>query len=130
MTSAFNIIPKFALCLPSSGTGHFYIGGVKGGNNRVPMTLTPLKNIGSGDYLLSVQSFYVGGSPLSLSPSLLEGGARLSTVVPYTVLQTDIYNALARSFTQKATVLKNKLIFIHEQIKNLIFDSRDSNLRV
>ncbi|KAJ4910716.1 Eukaryotic aspartyl protease family protein [Raphanus sativus] len=111
VTSAFNIIPKFALCLSSSGTGHFYIGGANyyrippfsGGNNPVPMTMTPLKNIGSGNYLLSVQSIYVGGSSLSLSPSLLEGGAKLSTVVPYTVLQTDIYNALARSFTQKAT---------------------------
>ncbi|KAF2599162.1 hypothetical protein F2Q68_00007517 [Brassica cretica] len=122
VTSAFNIIPKFALCLPSSGTGHFYVGGANyyrippfsGGSNPVPMTLTPLKNIGSGNYLLSVQSIYVGRSPLSLSPNLLEGGAKLSTVVPYTVLQTDIYNALARSFTQKATVLKNKLILIHE----------------
>ncbi|KAG2311810.1 hypothetical protein Bca52824_023367 [Brassica carinata] len=104
VTTAFNIIPKFALCLPSSGTGRFYIGGANYyRNNPVPMTLTPLKNIGSGNYLLSVQSIYVGGSPLSLNPSLLEGGAKLSTVVPYTVLQTDIYNALARSFTQKAT---------------------------
>ncbi|KAF8077480.1 hypothetical protein N665_1034s0019 [Sinapis alba] len=105
VTSAFNIIPKFALCLPSSGTGHFYIGGARfnGGDNPVPMSLTPLKNIGSGNYIVSVQSIYVGGSALSLKPSLLEGGAKLSTVVPYTVLQTDIYNALARSFTQKAT---------------------------
>ncbi|CAH8313613.1 unnamed protein product [Eruca vesicaria subsp. sativa] len=103
VTTAFNIIPKFSLCLPSSGNGHLYIGGAKGGNNKVPMTLTPLKNIGYGDYLLSVKSFYVGGSPLSLNPSLLEAGAKLSTVVPYTVLHTDIYNALARSFTQKAT---------------------------
>ncbi|KAJ0238601.1 hypothetical protein HA466_0237810 [Hirschfeldia incana] len=103
VTTAFNIIPKFALCLPSSGTGHFYIGGGKGCNKPVPMTLTPLKNIGSGNYQLSVQSIYVGGSPLTLNPSLLEGGATLSTVVPYTVLQTDIYNALARSFTQKVT---------------------------
>ncbi|KAL0730187.1 hypothetical protein Bca4012_026280 [Brassica carinata] len=98
VTTAFNIIPKFALCLPSSGTGRFYIGGANYyRNNPVPMTLTPLKNIGSGNYLLSVQSIYVGGSPLSLNPSLLEGGAKLSTVVPYTVLQTDIYNALARA---------------------------------
>ncbi|CAH2072388.1 unnamed protein product [Thlaspi arvense] len=111
VTTAFNIIPKFALCLPSSGTGHFYIGGgqyyhippFNGGGNSIPMTLTPLKNIGSGNYLISVTSVYVDGTPLSLNPNLLEGGAKLSTVVPYTVLQTDIYNALALSFTRKAT---------------------------
>ncbi|WZZ90762.1 hypothetical protein YC2023_119341 [Brassica napus] len=28
VTSAFNVIPKFALCLPSSGTSHFYVGAV------------------------------------------------------------------------------------------------------
>lgn len=65
------------------------------------MTLTPLK-IDSGKYLVSVTSIYVDGVSLTLDPSLLEGGAQLSTVVPYTVLQTDIYNALAQSFTLKA----------------------------
>lgn len=51
-----------------------------------------------------VQSIYVDGTLLSLNPSLLNGGAKLSTVVPYTVLHTDIYNALAQSFTLKAKV--------------------------
>nr|VDD33261.1 unnamed protein product [Brassica oleracea] len=109
VTSAFNVIPKFALCLPSSRVGTFYMGAtssydtpVFGGKNPVPMTLTPLK-IDSGKYLISPTSIYVDGIPLSLNPSLLEGGAQLSTVVPYTVLQTDVYNALAQSFTLKAT---------------------------
>ncbi|KAJ0243842.1 Eukaryotic aspartyl protease family protein [Hirschfeldia incana] len=112
VTSAFNVIPKFALCLPSSvfGIGHFYVGGVNSynippfnSNNPIPMSLTPLKNVDSGKYLISVMSIYVEGIPLLLKPSLLEGGAKLSTVVPYTVLQTDIYNALASAFTLKAT---------------------------
>ncbi|CAH8365284.1 unnamed protein product [Eruca vesicaria subsp. sativa] len=109
VTSAFNVVPKFALCLPSSNIGKFYMGSTSsfntplfGGNNPVPMTMTPLK-IASGKYLISVESIYVDGVPLPLNPSLLEGGAKLSTVVPYTVLQTDIYNALAQSFTLKAT---------------------------
>uniref|UniRef100_M4CDD1 Peptidase A1 domain-containing protein n=1 Tax=Brassica campestris TaxID=3711 RepID=M4CDD1_BRACM len=104
IASAYNIIPKFALCLPSygRGLGYFYIGTHSfGGSNPVPMTLTPLK-IDSGKYLVSVTSIYVDGVSLTLDPSLLEGGAQLSTVVPYTVLQTDIYNALAQSFTLKA----------------------------
>ncbi|KAF8079813.1 hypothetical protein N665_0999s0012 [Sinapis alba] len=112
VTSAFNVIPKFALCLPSSvfGVGRLYVGGVNSyitppfnGSNPMPMTMTPLKNVDSGKYLISVTSVYVDGVPLPLSSSLLEGGAKLSTVVPYTVLQTDIYNALASAFTLKAT---------------------------
>ncbi|CAN6848486.1 unnamed protein product [Brassica oleracea] len=63
--------------------------------------------IDSGDYLISVQSIYVDGTPLTLNPNLLLGGvaAKLSTVVPYTVLHTDIYNALAQSFTLKAEAM-------------------------
>ncbi|KFK26153.1 hypothetical protein AALP_AA8G210400 [Arabis alpina] len=115
VTSAFSVIPKFSLCLPSSssGSGHFYIAGVHylippfdGSNNPIPMTMSPLKDIGSGDYLINVQSIYVDGTPLSLkNPNLLSGGAKLSTVVPYTVLHTDIYNALAQSFTLKAEAM-------------------------
>ncbi|CAH8365325.1 unnamed protein product [Eruca vesicaria subsp. sativa] len=112
VTTAFNVAPKFALCLPSSifGIGHFYVGGVNSYNippfnasNPLPMTLTPLKNIDSGKYIISPTSIYVAGIPLSLKPSLLDGGAKISTVVPYTLLQTDIYNALASAFTRKAT---------------------------
>lgn len=131
VTSAFNVIPKFALCLPSSssGTGHFYIAGVhylippfNDINNTIPMTFTPIRDIGSGDYLIHVQSIYVDGTPLSLkTPNLLSGGAKLSTVVPYTVLQTDIYNALAQSFTLKAKVFQKQnlsfyiLYIVYEQ---------------
>ncbi|KAH0907091.1 hypothetical protein HID58_038918, partial [Brassica napus] len=108
VSSAFNVIPKFALCLPSSRVGKFYMGATSsfntplfGGNNPVPMTLTPLTLV-SGKYLISVTSIYVDGIHLPVNPSLLEGGAKLSTVVPYTVLQTDIYDALAQSFTFNA----------------------------
>ncbi|KAG2273514.1 hypothetical protein Bca52824_056069 [Brassica carinata] len=69
VTSAFNVIPKFALCLPSSSVGTFYMGATSsfntplfGGNNPIPMTMTPLK-IESGKYLISVTSIYVDGIP-------------------------------------------------------------------
>lgn len=47
--------------------------------------------------------------PSLFSPSDLHwrnpnGGAELSSVLPYTLLHTDIYNALAKSFTQRAKV--------------------------
>lgn len=112
VTSAFNVIPKFSLCLPSSGTGHFYIAGIhyfippfNSSDNPIPRTLTPIKGTDSGDYLITVKSIYVGGTALKLNPDLLTGGAKLSTVVHYTVLQTDIYNALAQSFTLKAKAM-------------------------
>lgn len=115
VTSAFNVIPKFSLCLPSSGTGRFYIAGIhyfippfNDSSSSIPMTLTPIKGTDSGDYLLLVLNIYVGGTPLKLNPDLLNGGAKLSTVVHYTVLQTDIYNALAQSFTLEAKVFKIK----------------------
>ncbi|KAJ4882490.1 Eukaryotic aspartyl protease family protein [Raphanus sativus] len=133
VTAAFNVIPKFALCLPSSvfGIGHFYIGGVNSynippfnGSNRMPMTMTPLKNIDSGKYLISVTSIYVDGVPLRLNPSLLEGGAKISTVVPYTVLQTDIYKALASAFTLKATKIgMYEVPAMQEYLGTTIFDT-------
>ncbi|CAF2136618.1 probable aspartic proteinase GIP2 [Brassica napus] len=113
VTSDFNVIPKLALCLPSYGTGRFYVAGVyyiippfDNSTNQIPKTLTPMRT-DSGDYLISVQSIYVDGTPLTLNPNLLLGGvgAKLSTVVPYTVLHTDIYNALAQSFTLKAEAM-------------------------
>lgn len=101
VTKKFNIIPQFSLCLPSSGTtGNLYIGGL---SYSVPSSATVMR-VSSGDYFMVVQSIYVDGTLLSLNPSLLNGGAKLSTVVPYTVLHTDIYNALAQSFTLKAKV--------------------------
>ncbi|XP_048624085.1 probable aspartic proteinase GIP2 [Brassica napus] len=127
MTSAFNVIPKFSLCLPSSRYGYFFMGTPSlGGKKTVPMTSTTLK-IDSGKYLISVRSIYVDGVPLTLDPSLLEGGAQLSTVVPFTVLQTDIYNALAQSFTLRQRYYMTKLFYlmisVFKYIKstNLIF---------
>ncbi|KAG7555790.1 Aspartic peptidase domain superfamily [Arabidopsis suecica] len=112
VTSAFNVIPKFSLCLPSSGTGRFYIAGIhyfippfNDSSSSIPLTLTPIRGTDSGDYLLLLLNIYVGGTPLKLNPDLLNGGAKLSTVVHYTVLQTDIYNALAQSFTLKAKAM-------------------------
>ncbi|XP_010420701.1 PREDICTED: basic 7S globulin 2-like [Camelina sativa] len=111
VTLLFGYIPKFSLCLPSSGTGHLYIATVNylippfNSDNPIRMTLTPLKNIYTGNYLIDVKSIYVDGTPLSFNPNLLAGGAKLSTVVPYTVLLTDIYNALAQSFTLKAKTM-------------------------
>lgn len=107
MTLEFDVIPKLALCLPSYGIGRFYVAGVyyiippfDNSTNQIQKTSTPMV-IDSRGYQINVQSMYVDGTPLTI---LGEVATRLSTVVPYTVLQTDIYNALAQSFTLKAEV--------------------------
>ncbi|ESQ41920.1 hypothetical protein EUTSA_v10013760mg [Eutrema salsugineum] len=110
VTSAFNVIPKFALCLPSSSTGpgHLYVGTGPYFNDRlsnIPMTFTPFTITESGKYLISVKAIYVDGFGLSLDRELLVPGAKLSTVVPYTTLQSDVYTALAKSFTLKAEAM-------------------------
>ncbi|CAH8386251.1 unnamed protein product [Eruca vesicaria subsp. sativa] len=120
VTKKFNIIPQFTLCLPSSGTtGNFYIGGI---SYSVPRTPTSMR-VSSGEYFFVVNSIYVDGTPLSLNPGLLNGGAKLSTVVPYTVLHTDIYNALAQSFTLKAKAMGISQVRSVAPFKNC-FDAR------
>ncbi|KAL1203328.1 putative aspartic proteinase GIP2 [Cardamine amara subsp. amara] len=69
------------------------------------MTFTPFKTTESGKYLISVNAIYVDGTRLPLDPDMLVPGAKLSTVVPYTRLRSDIYNALAKSFSEKAKAL-------------------------
>ncbi|CAH2072389.1 unnamed protein product [Thlaspi arvense] len=101
VTSAFNVIPKFALCLPSSTrpsmfippgpvptpTGHFYIGSgpysIPPFSSRlsIPMTFTPFRISESGKYLISVDAIYVDGIRLSLDRELLVTGAKLSTLI-------------------------------------------------
>ncbi|CAN6863904.1 unnamed protein product [Brassica oleracea] len=55
----------------------------------VPSTITPFRIVGS-DHLISVTSIYVDEVPLPLNPSLLEGGAKLSAVVPYTFMNVPV----------------------------------------
>lgn len=108
VTSEFDVVAKLALCLPSyGGTGRFYVAGAyyiippfDNSTNPIQKTSTPMV-IDSRGYQISIQSMYVDGTPLTIFG---EVPTRLSTVVPYTVLKTDIYNALAQSFTLKAEV--------------------------
>ncbi|CAH8313579.1 unnamed protein product [Eruca vesicaria subsp. sativa] len=97
VTSEFGLISKLSLCLHSHGTGHFYV--ADNSTSPIPKTLT-IMAIQSDGYLISVQSINVEGSRLELNILV-----KVSTVVPYTVLATDIYNFLAQAFTLKATAM-------------------------
>ncbi|XP_010524801.1 PREDICTED: LOW QUALITY PROTEIN: basic 7S globulin 2 [Tarenaya hassleriana] len=107
VTSAFNVIRKFALCLPSYGTGRFYIGAALYDfpplTESPPLTLTPFgkhPGSGAGDYFISVSSISVDGDVIAVN-----GGTKISTVTPYTVLHSDVYRALALSFENIAKAM-------------------------
>ncbi|KAL7240272.1 hypothetical protein ACSBR2_006018 [Camellia fascicularis] len=111
IASAFKLPNKFAFCLPSS-TGlyaNIYIGGApyylnpSTLNFTKSLTTTPLiVNAAQPDeYFINVKSIRVDGTKLiSFNTSLLSidrngvGGTKLSTITPYTILQTCIYKCL------------------------------------
>ncbi|XP_057515786.1 probable aspartic proteinase GIP2 [Amaranthus tricolor] len=127
ISKTYNVHQIFALCLPSSSTsginGAVYFGG---GPYFVPSTSfisTPLvrnpvdigvtidKGKSSVEYFINVKSIVVEGTPLKINPTLLSinkngiGGTKLSTINVYSVLHTDIYNALVATFTAKAAAM-------------------------
>ncbi|KAL1203326.1 putative aspartic proteinase GIP1 [Cardamine amara subsp. amara] len=126
VTSAFSVPPIFSLCLPSSGSfGSFHIGSVNT-SRPISMTSTPMTFTDSGDYLILVQSIYVEGTPLPLDSRFVLGGAKLSTVVPYTELHTDIYDAFAQSFTLQAMAMGISMVPSVAPFKHC-FDARTVN---
>ncbi|KAL1188551.1 putative aspartic proteinase GIP2 [Cardamine amara subsp. amara] len=103
-----------ALCLPStegmkSHSGDFWIG--KGEYYYLPygkdvskiFASTPLiGNSKSNEYLIDVKSIQIGGKAVPI----LHGATMISTLAPYTVLQTSIYKALVTAFTGSAKMAK------------------------
>ncbi|GKE00858.1 basic 7S globulin-like protein [Tanacetum coccineum] len=118
ISSFFNLIPKFALCLPSSlssatNPGDIIISG--GPYNYMPspsledqslsLVRTPL-NYDSNEYFIYLDDIEIDGQRVALSSSLLSGGGKISTVVPYTTLHASIYKRLIKDYV-KAAGLKN-----------------------
>ncbi|KAJ1428775.1 Xylanase inhibitor, C-terminal [Sesbania bispinosa] len=123
---------KFALCLPSSnkkGLGNLFIGGAPQQNNAskflltTPLIINPFSTapiFGEGDpsyeYFIVVKSIKVGGQVLNFKSSLLSidnkgnGGTKISTMNPFTVLHSSIYKPLVRDFVKKASDRKIKKV--------------------
>lgn len=121
-SSAFSFHRKFAICLSSatSTDGVLFFGdGPYNLNMDVSkvLTFTPLiKNpvstvsafLGepSVEYFIGVKSIRVSGKRVPLNTTLLSidsngiGGTKISTVNPYTVLETTIYKAVAEAFVK------------------------------
>ncbi|KAL5541660.1 hypothetical protein UlMin_009370 [Ulmus minor] len=118
--ASFSFTRKFAICLnPSDGAIIFgsapYIFNFNMSNS---LTYTPLLQnpIGTGgtisegkpssDYFIGVKSIKVNNAKVSLNTTLLSinkegfGGTKLSTIQPYTVLESSIYKAVSEAFVK------------------------------
>ncbi|KAI3783091.1 hypothetical protein L2E82_13153 [Cichorium intybus] len=122
----------FALCLPSpsstsSGSAFFNTGGPyyfsPGIDLSSHLVYTPLilNPIGftiityyrhpSDEYFIGVTSINVNGNPVEFDHKLLTinkkgfGGTRLSTITPYTVLETSIYNGFIEAFINESATI-------------------------
>ncbi|KAI3701892.1 hypothetical protein L6452_27344 [Arctium lappa] len=107
-----NLVEKFALCLPSSsmapgvtfiGNGPFYLLPFPNLDVRSFLSYTPMlrKTSESLGYYITINRISIKGTPISL-PLLKTSPVKLSTIVTYTTLRSDIYKALVTSFA-KAT---------------------------
>ncbi|KAI3809470.1 hypothetical protein L1987_25446 [Smallanthus sonchifolius] len=98
---------KFALCLPSEslgvaflGEGPFYFTSFPNLDLRSILSYTPLfrKHSNSLGYYIRINRISINGITIPL-PSLKTGSVKLSTVIPYTKLRSDIFKAFVSSFS-------------------------------
>lgn len=102
---------KFFICLsPSNGvvsTHNSPQDSIFGREISKSLIYTPLLDNKNGDYLITIKSIKINTNPLSVNGPLT---ARLSTVDPYTTLQTSIYNTFTKAFTKAAESMKIKRV--------------------
>ncbi|KAJ0261191.1 Conglutin gamma-like protein [Hirschfeldia incana] len=67
------------------------------------LVYTPLSTSSSGGYLINVKSIRVNGKKVSVEGTL---SAELSTLVPYTMLESSIYSVFAEAYVNAATNAK------------------------
>nr|XP_043608559.1 chitinase CLP-like [Erigeron canadensis] len=102
-----NQAAKFALCLPGSssstgvtflGDGPFHFTSLPNVDLRSILSYTPMirKNSKSLGYYIKVNRILIKGTSI-ITKSI---SVKLSTVVPYTILRSDIYKSLTSSFSK------------------------------
>ncbi|XP_058077760.1 probable aspartic proteinase GIP2 [Magnolia sinica] len=126
--SAFSFHRKFAICLSSSTTSNGVIFFGDGpyvfllnkelSNSLIytPLLTNPVSTAGvstqgepSYEYFIGVKSIKISEKRVPLNASLLSidnngfGGTKISTVNPYTTLETSIYKAFSEAFIREAT---------------------------
>nr|XP_043622682.1 probable aspartic proteinase GIP1 [Erigeron canadensis] len=134
VSSVYALPNIFALCLPSSTTStlsgtaffntpgpYYFSPGIDLSSNLTytPLIINPVSftivtyaNQPSDEYFVGLTSININSNPLQLNRTLLTidkttgfGGTRLSTVSPYTILHTSIYNVFIETFMNETTKL-------------------------
>ncbi|RZR79434.1 hypothetical protein BHM03_00005158 [Ensete ventricosum] len=125
LAAAFSFHRKFALCLSSStssdgvmffGDGPYrFLGTLNLDASQslsyTPLLINPVSTAGtyvqgekSVEYFIGVESIRINGKSVPLNKTLLSidkdgvGGTKISTVTPYTTLETSIYKAVTNAF--------------------------------
>jgi len=127
-SAAFSFPRKFAVCLSSStrSNGVIFFGNgpymllpntdASASLIYTPLIVNPVSTAGasfkgdaSSDYFIGVKSIKIGGKTVpNINSSLLSihqgnGGTKISTVNPYTVLETSIYKAVTEFFIKEVS---------------------------
>ncbi|KAL3749188.1 hypothetical protein ACJRO7_010304 [Eucalyptus globulus] len=130
-SASFSFDRKFAICLSSSSTSSgvaFFGGGpymmlpgidVSKSLIYTPLIINPVSTASSyfagepsTEYFIGVKSIKVNGKQVPLNASLLSigkegnGGTKISTVNPYTVMQTSIYKAVVGAFVKELSQVR------------------------
>ncbi|XP_015872172.3 probable aspartic proteinase GIP2 [Ziziphus jujuba] len=121
--AAFSFHRKFAICLASNGVVFFGDGPyvlLPGQDVSESLTFTPLflnpvstasafaQGDPSSEYFIGVKSIRVNDKVVPVNTTLLSidnegvGGTKISTVNPYTVLESSIYDAVTKAFIDEA----------------------------
>ncbi|KAJ9550692.1 hypothetical protein OSB04_014737 [Centaurea solstitialis] len=124
LSSYFGFDRKFALCLSSStrSSGVVFIGNgpytflpnvdASSSLTYTPLVINPVSDNGfnpdttSAKYYIGVKSIKINGKRVSINNTLLtidargSGGTSISTVDPYTVLESSIYRAVVAAFVE------------------------------
>ncbi|CAI9087776.1 OLC1v1021945C1 [Oldenlandia corymbosa var. corymbosa] len=117
---AFRFSRKFAVCLGSTGVIFFgdspynFLQGknVTNSLSYTPLLINPVSTAGahylgdsSDEYFVGLKSILVSGKPVSINSTLLaikkgHGGTKISTVVPYTVMESTIHRSFTKAFAK------------------------------
>ncbi|RZC63961.1 hypothetical protein C5167_025735 [Papaver somniferum] len=123
-SAAFSFPRKFAMCL-SSGKGVMFFGDgpyvlqpekeISSSLQYTPLLINPVSTAGafsqgekSVEYFIGVKSIRIDEKEVPVNKNLLSittdgvGGTKISTVNPYTVMETSIYKAVVDAFTKEA----------------------------
>ncbi|KAF3336475.1 basic 7S globulin-like protein [Carex littledalei] len=128
LAATFSFQRTFAICLSNSigfmffgGGPYVFLPGIDVSKSLVytPLLVNPvspatvsLKGEKSTEYFISVRTIKINEKPVKLNPSLLTinkkgfGGTKISTVNPYTLLESSIYKAVLSAFATALSKVK------------------------